>query len=177
VTITDALLIALLLVATALCAVGIWALVEFVKTARSIRTLADDVDVRAVPLLDKADVTVDALNAELWRIDGIVTRVEEVTERVDNTTRTVQEVANAPAEIVNDLAGRVRRAWKTRGRPHEGAHDQAAGPEGADSDAQSADAHPGEYDGPAEAESPEPTETANSDSSVEPPEGWDPNES
>ena len=173
-TITDALLIALLVVATALCAVGIWALVEFVKTARSIRTLADDVDVRAVPLLDKADVTVDALNAELWRIDGIVTRVEEVTERVDNTTRTVQDVANAPAEIVNDLAGRVRRAWKTRGRQHEGVPDQPA-----DSDAVAPDA--GDEDGdasvPVDTERTEPNETASSDSAVEPPEGWDPNES
>jgi hypothetical protein len=40
--------------------------------------------------------------------------VEEITGRVESTSRTVQEVANAPAEIVNDIADRVRRAWKRR---------------------------------------------------------------
>ncbi len=114
--VTDALLIALLVVATALCGVGIWALVELVKTARSVRVLSDDLDLRVIPLLDKADVTVDAMNAELLRIDSIVTQVEEVTERFESTSRTISEVANAPAEIANDLADRVRRAWKTRKR-------------------------------------------------------------
>ena len=105
----------LLVVAIAACAAVIWALSEGVKTARSARTLADDLDARLVPLLDKADVTVDALNAELLRIDNIVSRIEEVTERVESTSRTVQGVANAPGEIVTDIADRVRRAWKRRG--------------------------------------------------------------
>ena len=102
----------LLVTASVLCAVAIWALTEGVKTARSARRLSDDLDVRMVPLLDKADVTIDAVNAELLRMDGIVTRVEEITDRVDSTSRTVQGVANAPAEIVTDIADRVRRAWK-----------------------------------------------------------------
>ena len=100
--------------ATALCCVAIWALTESVKTARSVRRLSDDLDVRLVPLLDKADVTIDALNAELLRIDGIVSRVEEITDRVESTSRTVQGVAAAPGEIVTDIADRVRRAWKRR---------------------------------------------------------------
>lgn len=115
---TTALLAVLLVVASALCGVGIWALVESVKTARSLRRLVVDLDVRLVPLLDKADITVDAMNAELLRLDQIVTRVEEVTDRVSDTTRVVSEVASAPGEIVNDLADRVRRAWKTRKQHH-----------------------------------------------------------
>jgi uncharacterized protein YoxC len=116
---TTALLAVLLVSASALCGVAIWALIESVKTARSARQLADDLDARLVPLLDKADVTVDAMNAELLRIDQIVTRLDEVTERVSDTSRAVQEVANAPAEIVNELAERVRRAWKTRKQPSQ----------------------------------------------------------
>lgn len=102
----------LLVVAIATCGVAIWALLEGVKTARSMRVLSDDLDARAIPLLEKADVAVDALNVELLRIDQIVTRAEEITERVQSTSRTVQDVANAPAEIVTDIADRVRRAWK-----------------------------------------------------------------
>jgi hypothetical protein len=104
----------LIVAAIALVGVAIWTCVELVRTARSMRTLADDTDVRLVPLLEKADVTVDALNAELLRVDAIVTRFEDISGRVESTTRTVQEVANAPGEIVNELAGRMRRAWSAR---------------------------------------------------------------
>ena len=112
--INSILLGVLLVLASALCAVGIWALLEGVRTARSTRVLADDLDARIVPLLEKADITIDALNAELLRVDGIVSRIEEITDRVESTSRTVQGVANAPAEIVTDIADRVRRAWKRR---------------------------------------------------------------
>jgi len=108
----------LLVVATAMCGVAIWALTEGVKTARSMRILADNLDEHAMPLIEKADVTVDALNIELLRIDQIVTSAEEITDRVQSTSRTVQEVANAPAEIVTDIADRVRRAWKRRQAEH-----------------------------------------------------------
>lgn len=120
-----ALLALLLVVASALCGVGIWALVEWVKTARSLKQLAMDLDIRMVPLLDKADITVDAMNAELLRFDHIVTRIEEVTDRVSDTSRVVQEVANAPAEIVTDLAERVRKAWKTRKQSHHPMEDDS----------------------------------------------------
>ena len=108
------LLSVLIVVATALCAVAIWALVEGVKTARSVRVLSDDLDARIVPLIEKLDVSVDAFNAELLRVDAIVTRFEEIGDRVDSTSRTVQEVANAPVEMVTDIADRVRRAWRSR---------------------------------------------------------------
>lgn len=128
VSVTTALLAVLLVFASALCGVAIWALIESVRTARSVGRLADDLDARLMPLLAKADVTVDAMNAELLRIDTIVTRVEEVTDRVSDTSRAVQEVANAPAEIVNELADRVRRAWKTRKQPHQQQPHSAPGP-------------------------------------------------
>ena len=108
------LLCVLLVVASALCGVAIWALTQVVSTARSVRTLANDLDDRVVPLLGKAEVTVDALNAELLRIDGIVSRFEEISDRVGNTSRTVQEVATAPVEFAGEIADRVRQAWRNR---------------------------------------------------------------
>ena len=104
----------LLVLASAVCAVAMWALVEGQKAALSARTLSDDLDARVVPLLEKADITIDALNAELLRADTIISRIEDATERFESTSRTVQDVANAPAEIVTDIADRVRRAWKRR---------------------------------------------------------------
>lgn len=111
-SINDALLTALLALSSALCVAGVWAAVSAARAAASLKTLADDLDARVVPLLEKADVTVDAINAELLRVDAIVSSIEEITDRVDSTSRTVQGVANAPAEIVTDLAERVRKAWK-----------------------------------------------------------------
>jgi hypothetical protein len=112
--INSILLGVLLVLASTLCGVGIWALLEAVKSARSARTLTDDLDARVVPLLEKTDVTIDALNAELLRADTIISRIEEATDRFESTSRTVQDVANAPGEIVTDIADRVRRAWKRR---------------------------------------------------------------
>jgi len=108
------LLSVLIVVAVALCGVAIWALLEAVKTAKSVRALSDDLDAHIVPFMEKADVTVDALNIELLRVDAIVTRFEEISDAVESTSRTVQDVANAPVEIVTDFADRIRRAWKTR---------------------------------------------------------------
>ncbi|NTU70812.1 MAG: hypothetical protein HGB10_03200 [Coriobacteriia bacterium] len=115
---TTVLLSVLLVVAAIACAVAIWALVEMAKTARSVKRLTDDLDARVIPLVDKLDVSVDAFNAELLRVDAIVTRFEEVSERVESTSRTVHDVANAPVEIVTDLADRVRKAWRTRKSAH-----------------------------------------------------------
>jgi len=108
------LLTVLLIVASVLCIAGVWAAVEAARASRSLKTLAQHLDAQVVPLLEKADVTIDAVNAELLRADAIVSRIEEITDRVESTTRTVQGVANAPAEIVTDIADRVRRAWKRR---------------------------------------------------------------
>lgn len=110
----------IVLLAVGIAGVGflVWALIETARTLRSVRTLSDDVRSRLVPLLDKVDVTIDAVNMELLRVDAIVTRVEEVTDRVSNTSRTVQEVANAPVEIVTGIADKVRTAWRGRKR-HE----------------------------------------------------------
>jgi len=119
----EPLLVVLLVAASVLCGIAMWALVELGKTARSIRRLSDDTQVRLVPLLDKTDVTVDAVNAELLRIDAIITQFEQAGARVSHASGTISEIVNAPAEIVNDVAGRVRRAWKDRRRGAEASSD------------------------------------------------------
>lgn len=110
------LLVILILAAIVACAVGIWALREFGLASRSMRELADDAKVRAVPLLEKADVTVDAVNAELLRVDMLVTQFEDAARQVSRATQTISEVANAPERIAGGLADKVR-TWRGRKRP------------------------------------------------------------
>jgi ABC-type transporter Mla subunit MlaD len=114
VDITSIMLVLALASASALCGVAIWALREVVETARSVRLLSEDTRERLVPLLDKTDVTVDAVNAELWRIDGVITRFEEASERVGKASNAINDIVNAPADIVTDVADKVRRAWRDR---------------------------------------------------------------
>jgi len=104
----EILTIVLVVAAIVVCGVLIYALLELVKTARSTRLLADDTRERLVPLLDKVDVTVDAANAELLRIDGILTQFEEVSDRVSSTTHAVQGAVNAPLDAVNAVGTGVR---------------------------------------------------------------------
>lgn len=103
----------LVVVATIAAAVGIWALRELGGAAKSVRRLSDDAHERFIPLLEKADVTVDAVNAELLRVDILVTRFEDVADRVSQTATTLHEIANAPERIAGGIAEKVR-AWRGR---------------------------------------------------------------
>ncbi len=102
----------------AVCAMALFAMYEAVGTLRSLRRSSDELRERLLPMLEKADVTLDAVNAELLRIDGVVTQFEEVTGRVTSTTTAVHDAVNAPLETLVNLGGSLRRAvsvWR-RGR-------------------------------------------------------------
>lgn len=103
------LVIVLVVAAIAVCAVAVFALIEAVSTLRSARCFFTDVEARLVPLLEKADITVDALNAELLRVDSIVTSLEEVSDTVTTATSAVREAAHAPSAALNAMGTRLRQ--------------------------------------------------------------------
>lgn len=114
-----ALVVVALVAAIILCGFGVWAVIELARTARSLRRSADETTARLLPLLEKSDVTVDAINAELLRIDSVITQFEQAGAKVSHASGTISEIVTTPAEIVSDVAGRVRRAWKDRKRAAE----------------------------------------------------------
>jgi len=120
------LLIVLLVAATVACGFAVWALVEMVKTARAGREFFDVTQRDLIPLMEKADVTVDAINAELYRIDGIITHFENAGERVEAASGTISGIVNTPAELVNEFAGRMRKAFSDRKRAAEARAEQEA---------------------------------------------------
>lgn len=105
---------AVLAAALAVCGFAVWALREVALAMKSVRRLSDGSRERLEPLLDKADVTVDAVNAELLRIDAIITQFETAGERVSSASGTISGIVHAPSELVSEVAERVRRAWKDR---------------------------------------------------------------
>lgn len=117
---TGILLAVLLVAAIVACVVAVWGIRELVMTARSVKAFADDTRERLNPLLEKAEVTVDAANIELLRVDAIIGKVEDATDRFEKASDRVNDVVSAPSNIVNDVATRVRRAWKDRHREAEG---------------------------------------------------------
>lgn len=95
---SEALGIALTVAALALTLLAIYALVVVIKAVREIQIAVEDVRVRLVPLLEKADVTVDAANAELLRLDAIVTQAEEVGEAVSSASDFIRSPVNTAAQ-------------------------------------------------------------------------------
>jgi len=109
-----------LVAALVVSAVVIYALLESVKTMRLMQEFMTDTSGRLQPLMEKADVSVDAINAELLRVDGIVTTLEEVSDRVGETTRTVHALTNAPKDVANAMGPRLRAAWRAAADSRKG---------------------------------------------------------
>lgn len=107
------LLVLLIVAAIIACAFAIWAARELARAARSVRTLSDDTRVRLMPLLEKTDVAIDALSAELLRIDLILSTFENAADRVSQTTTALHDIANAPERIAGGIAEKVR-SWRER---------------------------------------------------------------
>lgn len=102
--------IVLTVVAIALSLVAIYGVVMVVRAVRDVQAAVEDVRVRLVPLLDKADVTVDAANAELLRLDAIVSQAEGVTEAVSTASDFIRSPVNTAAQGV----ARVIRSFGKR---------------------------------------------------------------
>lgn len=96
----DVLLIVLVVVGIATGCVATWVMVRVDRAMSEARTLVKHLDERLIPLIEKVDVTVDAVNAELLRVDGIVSQFEEASDKVSNTARAAQDAVGVPMRVV-----------------------------------------------------------------------------
>ena len=67
-----------------------------------------------VPILDKVDVSVDALNAQLLRLDSILSGFEAASHKVTQTSEAVSGIVSTPVDLVAGFTDKLRRGWKTR---------------------------------------------------------------
>jgi uncharacterized protein YoxC len=122
------LLVVLVVVAIGTLGVLVWALLRAVDTMTSVKRLADDTDRELMPLVAKADATLDAVNAELERVEVIVDQVQDVAETVTETRRAAQDAADkAVVKVVRFgravgevLKPSVRATDRTARQPAEG---------------------------------------------------------
>lgn len=107
------------------------ALVRLAQTLKRVDGLVEDTDREMIPLLSKAQVTLDELNSELSKVDEILASAVNVTSKVDATTNAVSSVVSAPAKKAAAFSAGVTQAVSTFFARHDddgaaAAADQAA---------------------------------------------------
>ena len=85
------------------------------------------------PLMERINLTMDATNLELMRLDEIMQDVSVITGHLADTTSTVNEITNVPLNAVNSVTNKVRGVFRSRSASGTSA-DLAAKKESADSE-------------------------------------------
>ena len=97
----------------------------FQRLGSSLTRITDEV----VPILNRAQTTVDGVNLELARVDEIMKTAVGATKGAEKTVQTVSTAVTTPVRKVTGLAAGVREAVATlRARRAAGAADRAAAP-------------------------------------------------
>ncbi len=94
-----------------------WLLYQLVRTMGILNHFIDDVRVETIPLMTRFQTTMDHVNKELDRVDGILTAVESMSEKANNATKVVQEVVTSPlvkAISVSAGAGKAYSKWRKK---------------------------------------------------------------
>ncbi len=74
---------------------------------------------KADPLMERVNLTVDAANLELMRVDQILEDVGDITDGLSSATSVVENVANAPVELVTKAADRIRGIFSPKSASDE----------------------------------------------------------
>ena len=127
--------IVILCVAAAAILCLAWLLIELAVTTRATRksvkelkeriepTLAhveqitsslESVVANIDPLVERATLTVDAVNLEIMRVDQLLAGVTEVTDAVGGTVKKVSGAANVPATLVSGAADKINNVIAKR---------------------------------------------------------------
>lgn len=73
------------------------------------------------PLMDRALLTMDGVNLEMMRVDGILEDVAEITDTAASATNAVENITNAPVKAVSNMASRFRSAFGGKSASDEAA--------------------------------------------------------
>ncbi|MEZ5125648.1 MAG: hypothetical protein R2826_05310 [Thermoleophilia bacterium] len=90
-----------------------YALVKAATTLGRVDKVLADVDHEAVPLMQKAGVTLDAVNANLTNVDGITKDVAEITDKIDGMATMIEGVVSKPARKAAAFGAGVQTAMSS----------------------------------------------------------------
>lgn len=100
----------------------VWFLVELALTVRKTKNVVTDIkkqidptlaNVEQIttdiqPIMDHVQLTIDAANLEIMRVDEILSDVTTITNTASKAVGAVDTVTSAPVELVNSIAGKIR---------------------------------------------------------------------
>lgn len=78
-----------------------------------LTTSLGDMTTEVVPILTRAQGTVDGINLELARVDEIMVTAVHATKGAENTVSTLSAAATAPVKKASGLAAAAREAFAT----------------------------------------------------------------
>ena len=76
---------------------------------------------KADPLVDRLQLTLDAVNLEMMRVDEILEHVAQITDTASSATTAVDNIAHVPVKAVSNVATRVRTKFGTKYASEESA--------------------------------------------------------
>lgn len=113
--------VALALVAAALAVALVYVMVALTRTMRSLRSVVDDLNKEAVPLLANLEGDARKASAGLDRVGDLVGAAESVTRRVDGASKLAFVTFSNPVVKVLAVGHGVSRVGRRlRGRPEAG---------------------------------------------------------
>ncbi|MCQ2752199.1 MAG: DUF948 domain-containing protein [Coriobacteriales bacterium] len=109
------LVIALIAIAIIAVIVLIVVLVKVKSTVNHVNKMLDSAEKEVIPalkkvdpIMDKASLTVDTVNLELLRVDGILENVSNVSDVAGNAANAVNAISKIPTDFVTRAANKVR---------------------------------------------------------------------
>lgn len=87
-----------------------YALIKAAKTLERVDKVLADVDGEAVPLMKKAGVTLDGVNANLNNVDDITKDVAHITDRIDGMANVIEGAVSRPARKAAAFSAGVQTA-------------------------------------------------------------------
>jgi uncharacterized protein YoxC len=94
-----------------------WVLFKLVQMLGITNRFLDEVRVETIPLMTRFQTTMDHVNTELDRVDGILTALEGVSEKANAATKVVQEVVTSPVVKIIGVgagAGKAYSKWRKK---------------------------------------------------------------
>ena len=94
-----------------------WVLFKLVEMLGITNKFLDEVRVETIPLMTRIQTTMDHVNTELERVDGILSAVEGMTQKANAATKVVQEVVTSPVVKLIGVgagAGKAYGKWKKK---------------------------------------------------------------
>lgn len=97
-----------------LVALGIvYACIKVAKTLDRVDVVMADVDREAMPLLQKAAVTLDNVNANLTNVDEITKDVADITDKIDSMANVIEGAVSKPARKAAAFSAGLQTAMST----------------------------------------------------------------